>query len=52
VLPDQIKLDMHLVRHIESHGTRQVIVKALVEICSALGIDIIAEGVETVDEYF
>jgi EAL domain-containing protein (putative c-di-GMP-specific phosphodiesterase class I) len=49
--PDQIKLDMQLIRDIERHGPRQAIVRAIVEICSDLGIDVIAEGVETEAEY-
>lgn len=49
--PDQIKIDMHLVRGIESHGARQAIARAIIQACADLGIDIIAEGVETPDEY-
>ncbi|MEP6619828.1 MAG: EAL domain-containing protein [bacterium] len=48
--PDMLKLDMHLVRGIESRGPRQSIVRALVMVCGDLGIDVVAEGVETVDE--
>jgi EAL domain-containing protein (putative c-di-GMP-specific phosphodiesterase class I) len=49
--PDQIKLDMKLVRGIEHHGPRQAIVRAIDQVCRDLGIDVIAEGVETVEEY-
>jgi len=49
--PDQIKLDMFLVRGIEGHGPRQAIVRATCQACRDLGIDVIAEGVETVEEY-
>ncbi len=49
--PDQIKLDMFLVRGIESHGPRQAIVRAINQVCGDLGIDVIAEGVETTAEY-
>ena len=49
--PDQIELDMTLVRGIESHGPRQAIVRALGQVCHELGIDVIAEGVETMEEY-
>ena len=49
--PDQIKLDMKLVRGIEHHGPRQAIVHAIDQVCRDLGIDVIAEGVETVEEY-
>ena len=49
--PDIIKLDMNLVRGIESRGARQSIVRAIVQVCEDLGIEVIAEGVETVAEY-
>ena len=49
--PDQIKLDMQLVRRIECNGPRQAIVRAVGQVCHDLGIDVIAEGVETVNEY-
>lgn len=49
--PDQIKLDLTLVRGIESHGPRQAIVRAVGQACNDLGIDVIAEGVKTVGEY-
>ena len=49
--PDQVKLDMKLIRGIERHGPRQAIVRAINQICSDLGIDVIAEGVETDLEY-
>jgi EAL domain-containing protein (putative c-di-GMP-specific phosphodiesterase class I) len=49
--PDLIKIDMKLVRGIECNGPRQAIVRALAQACADLGIDIIAEGVETLDEY-
>ena len=42
---------MHLVRGIESRGPRQAIVRAVAQACGDLGIDVIAEGVETVAEY-
>lgn len=49
--PDIVKLDMGLIRGIESHGPRQAIVRGIGQVCADLGIDLIAEGVETVDEY-
>jgi blue light- and temperature-responsive anti-repressor len=49
--PDQIKLDMKLIGGIGRHGPRQAIVRATTEICLDLGIDIIAEGIETAEEY-
>jgi EAL domain-containing protein (putative c-di-GMP-specific phosphodiesterase class I) len=49
--PDQIKLDIKLISGIERHGPRQSIVSAICHVCTDLGIDVIAEGVETVAEY-
>ncbi|WP_374672982.1 EAL domain-containing protein [Ideonella sp.] len=49
--PDQVKIDMNLVRGIEGHGPRQAIVRAIMQCCTDLGIDVIAEGVETMAEY-
>lgn len=45
--PDLLKLDRHLVRDIGSHGPRQAIVRAVLQVCEDLGIDVIAEGIET-----
>jgi EAL domain-containing protein (putative c-di-GMP-specific phosphodiesterase class I) len=49
--PEFLKLDMHLVRDIDSNGPRQAIVRGILRTCLDLGIDVIAEGVETIDEY-
>jgi EAL domain-containing protein (putative c-di-GMP-specific phosphodiesterase class I) len=49
--PDQIKIDMNLVRGIERDGPRQAIVRAIMQVCWDLGIDVIAEGVESTEEY-
>lgn len=49
--PDQIKVDMNLVRGIEKHGPRQAIVRGIMQVCVDLGIDVIAEGVETLQEF-
>jgi EAL domain-containing protein (putative c-di-GMP-specific phosphodiesterase class I) len=49
--PDEVKLDMHLVRDIESKGPRQAIVRAVIQACDDLGIDVIAEGIESEAEY-
>jgi blue light- and temperature-responsive anti-repressor len=49
--PDVIKIDMHLVHEIDSKGPRQAIVRAVIQASSDLGIEIIAEGVETQAEY-
>jgi EAL domain-containing protein (putative c-di-GMP-specific phosphodiesterase class I) len=50
--PDLLKLDMTLIRGIEGSGPRQAIVRAILQACIDLGIDVIAEGVETLAEYW
>jgi blue light- and temperature-responsive anti-repressor len=49
--PDIIKLDRQLIRKIDSQGPKQAIVKAILDVCIALDITIIAVGVETPSEY-
>jgi EAL domain-containing protein (putative c-di-GMP-specific phosphodiesterase class I) len=49
--PDIVKLDMGLVRGIHSHGPRQAIVRAITQVCVDLGIDLVVEGVETIEEF-
>lgn len=48
--PDTIKIDMHLVRGIDTSPTRQVIVAGILGIARALDIQVTAEGVETQNE--
>lgn len=48
---DFIKLDMDLIRDIDSSMPRRMIVEGVVRIAAALDIDVIAEGIETVGEY-
>lgn len=49
--PDIIKLDMALVRDIDTDPVRQAIVRGILGVCVALGIEVIAEGVETQAEF-
>jgi len=48
--PDLIKLDMALVRGVDSNRSRQAIVRGMMHICQDLGIEVIAEGIETAAE--
>jgi EAL domain-containing protein (putative c-di-GMP-specific phosphodiesterase class I) len=48
---DFIKLDMELTRGIDESLPRRIIVKGVVGIARALGITVIAEGIETLGEY-
>lgn len=45
--PDIVKLDLALVRGVADQAARQVVVGGIVSICTTLGIEVVAEGVET-----
>jgi len=45
--PDVLKLDMDLVRDINLSKPKQAIVGGVVQICRELGIEVLAEGIET-----
>jgi EAL domain-containing protein (putative c-di-GMP-specific phosphodiesterase class I) len=49
--PDFIKLDMHLVRDIDHDIYKRQIVSSLITTAHNLGIQVVAEGVETVSEW-
>ncbi|MET0266602.1 MAG: EAL domain-containing protein [Duganella sp.] len=48
--PHIVKIDMDLVRGIDSSSARQAIVRGIVAICRDLGIEVLAEGIETAAE--
>ena len=48
--PNIIKLDMALVRGVDTSRSRQAITRGVLRICFELDIDVIAEGVETAAE--
>ena len=48
---DYLKLDMELIRSIDTSVSRRVIVEGIVRIAKRLGITVIAEGIETVEEW-
>jgi EAL domain-containing protein (putative c-di-GMP-specific phosphodiesterase class I) len=49
-VPDEVKLDMDLVRGIDTDRRRQAIVRAVVQMCVELDTLLIAEGIETAAE--
>lgn len=51
VRTDILKLDMALIRGIEQDQVRQIIVRGILQVCRELGVQVIAEGVETVGEW-
>ena len=48
--PDIIKIDIDLVRGIDTSKPKQAIVKGIVAICAELGVRVLAEGIETAAE--
>jgi EAL domain-containing protein (putative c-di-GMP-specific phosphodiesterase class I) len=50
--PDIVKIDMALTRGIHRDRARRAIVRAVTAMCADLGISLVAEGVEEVDEAY
>lgn len=48
--PDLIKIDMDLIRGVDSNKPRQAIVRSLIALCKEMQIQMIAEGIETAGE--
>lgn len=48
--PDFLKLDMELIRNLDTSFIKQAIVKGIIQVANDLGIEVIAEGIETKDE--
>ncbi len=51
VRADYLKLDMALIRRIDTAMPRRMIVEGVIRIADKMGISVIAEGVETIGEY-
>jgi EAL domain-containing protein (putative c-di-GMP-specific phosphodiesterase class I) len=48
--PEFVKLDMSLVRNIHSSSVKQKLVRSMTALCSDMGIAVVAEGIELVEE--
>jgi EAL domain-containing protein (putative c-di-GMP-specific phosphodiesterase class I) len=48
--PDVVKIDMSLVRDVETTRTKKTLVASLTGVCRDLGMKVVAEGVETAGE--
>ncbi|WAC46977.1 EAL domain-containing protein [Asticcacaulis sp. SL142] len=49
--PDLVKIDMDLIRDIDKDRVKRVILKNTIKILTELDIQVICEGIETVEEY-
>lgn len=49
--PDSVKIDMSIVRDVDADGPRQAIVHGIIRTCTDLGIDLVAEGIESEAEF-
>lgn len=49
--PDLLKLDMGLIRGIDVDQVKRTMAKHLIRLAEDLGVGVVAEGIETVDEY-
>ena len=50
ITADEVKVDRAFITSIHSRGRSQGILRAIESLCSALGVDMVAEGVETEEE--
>lgn len=49
-IPNILKIDMELVRDIDTNPVKQIIARCLVSMCLQLNITVLAEGIETFEE--
>jgi EAL domain-containing protein (putative c-di-GMP-specific phosphodiesterase class I) len=45
-----VKIDRRVVRRLDTDGPGRMVVRSIVQMCQALGLNVVAEGVETDDE--
>ena len=48
--PEVVKVDMSLVRGIDASAVKQKLVRSIISLCTELGIQLVAEGIETIAE--
>lgn len=48
--PEFVKLDMSLIRGVHTSAVKQKLVRSMTSLCRDMGIAVVAEGIETVDE--
>ena len=50
IVPDILKIDRHLITDIDKNKVRQILVRQIVAMCEDLGVEVVAEGIETPEE--
>jgi EAL domain-containing protein (putative c-di-GMP-specific phosphodiesterase class I) len=48
--PEVVKLDMSLIRDVHLQPTKQTLVRTMITMCRELGMQVVAEGIETAEE--
>jgi EAL domain-containing protein (putative c-di-GMP-specific phosphodiesterase class I) len=48
--PEFVKLDMSLVRDVHQNAVKQKLVRSMARLCKDMGITVVAEGIEVVEE--
>jgi EAL domain-containing protein (putative c-di-GMP-specific phosphodiesterase class I) len=48
--PEFVKLDMSLVRDVDKNPTKEKLIRSMTSLCKELGMMVVAEGVETIQE--
>jgi EAL domain-containing protein (putative c-di-GMP-specific phosphodiesterase class I) len=48
--PEVVKLDMSLVRNVHTQPTKQTLVRTMISMCHELGMQVVAEGIESAEE--
>lgn len=48
--PEFVKLDMSLVRGVDTSPIRQKLIGSMTQLCKEMGMQVVAEGVETIEE--
>jgi EAL domain-containing protein (putative c-di-GMP-specific phosphodiesterase class I) len=48
--PEFVKLDMSLVRDVDKNPTKEKLIRSMTSLCKELGMMVVAEGVETIEE--
>lgn len=47
---DQVKIDKSMIHHVVDHLETQILVKTVIDMAAALGVGVLAEGIETEDQ--